>query len=311
MLDVRAYPGVLEPLSRVADITELPASQQELLKRIAGFDAFLTPLTVRTGRHVLQQAPQLLAVATPSTGTDHIDVACARERGVEVISLKCDTEFLRGVTATAELAWALVLAVVRRLPWAFEAARSGDWARDKFRGRQLSGKTLGILGYGRLGRIVGEYGQAFGMRVLACDIRDLTPEPGIEMVSFDRLLKEADALTIHIHLTEETRGLMNAQALRQMKPGSVLINTSRGAILDEQALLAALQDGQLSAAGLDVIDGEWMDDMYSHPLLAYAREHANLVITPHIGGVTWESQSMTFRRCAGKLAEFLEGRRED
>ena len=310
MLDVSAFPSVLDPLGPVADVTEMPASQHDLLGHIAGFDAFLTPLTVRSDREVLDRTNRLLAVATPSTGTDHIDVTCARERGVEVISLKCDTEFLRGVTATAELAWALVLAAVRRVPWAFDAAKSGDWARDRFRGRQLSGKTLGILGYGRLGQMVGEYGKAFRMRVLACDIREVTPEPGVEMVSFSDLLRESDVLTIHVHLTEKTRGLMNTPALQQMKAGAVLINTSRGAVVDETALLAALQSGHISAAGLDVIEGEWRDDIYCHPLLAYAREHANVVITPHIGGVTFESQAMAIRRCAEKLAEFLERRNE-
>ena len=130
------------------------------------------------------------------------------------------------------------------------------------------------------------------------------------MVSFSDLLRESDVLTIHVHLTEKTRGLMNTPALQQMKAGAVLINTSRGAVVDETALLAALQSGHISAAGLDVIEGEWRDDIYCHPLLAYAREHANVVITPHIGGVTFESQAMAIRRCAEKLAEFLERRNE-
>jgi len=164
-------------------------------------------MTLRTDREVLDQATRLRAIATPSTGLDHIDVAYAARKGIRVISLRDETELLDSITATAELAWGLLLAVVRHIPWAFDAAKRGHWARDEFRGHQMSGKTLGVLGYGRLGRMVAEYGKAFRMRVLACDVREMAPEDGVEMVSFETLLRESDILTIHVHLTEETRGI--------------------------------------------------------------------------------------------------------
>ena len=150
---------------------------------------------------------------------------------------------------------------------AFDAAKAGHWARDEFRGHQLSGKTLGILGYGRLGRMAAEYGKAFRMRVLACDVRKVEPAEGVEIVDFERLLRESDVLSIHIHLTEENRGLINTGAFAMLKPGAVLINTSRGAIVDEQAFLEALLSGRLAGAGVDVIEGEWNENLADHPLI--------------------------------------------
>jgi D-3-phosphoglycerate dehydrogenase len=311
MADTAACPDVFAPLAEIgAEVVTLAADQQVLLERIGEFDAYFASLQVRADAQVLSRAPRLRVIATPSTGTDHIDLAAAQQRNIAVLSLKDDTAFLNQLTATAELAWALLLATVRRLPAAVAAAKQGIWGRDQFRGHQLSGKTLGVLGYGRLGRMVAEYGKAFRMRVLACNDTPVSPAALVQMVSFDTLLRESDVLSIHIHLTDRNRKLINRNAIQRMKSGSVLINTSRGAIIDEAALLEALQTGHLAGAGLDVIDGEWEPDLISHPLLRYAREHENLVITPHIGGVTYESQRMAFDHTVQKLRSFLLNNRE-
>jgi D-3-phosphoglycerate dehydrogenase len=305
MADVSEIPDALDSLRQVAEVVSFPIDRQVLCEQIGQFDAYFATLAVRLDREVLQGADRLRAVATPSTGLDHLDLDVLRQRNIAVISLKDDTAFLDRITATAEMAWCLMLAVMRRLPWAFDAARQGHWARDEFRGRQISGKTLGILGYGRLGRMVADYGRAFRMRVLACDARPVRPAPGVELVDFADLLAESEVLSIHIHLTEENRKLINAEAFARMKPNAVLINTSRGAIVDEGALLAALESGRLAGAGLDVIEGEWRDDLDRHPLIAYANSHQNLVISPHLGGVTVESQRMAYARAAHHLAAYL------
>ena len=306
MADVSECPDVLDSLAEVAEVVSLQADQSVLLERISEFDAYLASLQVRVTREVLERAERLRVIATPSTGLDHIDVPFAESRKVVVLSLRHDTEFLDSITATAELAWALLLATVRRLPWAFDAAKAGHWARDEFRGHQLSGKVLGILGYGRLGRIVAEYGKAFRMRVIACDVRQVKPAEGVRLVDFDTLLRESDVLSLHIHLTDENRGIINAEAFAKMKPGAVLVNTSRGAIIDERAFLDALVSGQLAGAGVDVIEGEWDEDLSRHPLIRYANEHENLVISPHIGGVTHESQRMVYEHTVSKLLDYLE-----
>jgi D-3-phosphoglycerate dehydrogenase len=305
MADVAACPDVLKPLEAIGEVIQLPACQELLFDRIHEFDAFVTSLAVETNREVLQNAHKLQAIATASTGLDHIDLGEAQRRGITILSLKNDTEFLSTVTATAELAWGLLLALVRRLPVALAAAREGRWARDQFRGTQLSGKTLGVVGYGRLGKIVAEYGMAFGMKTLVCDVKQLHVPSGVEQVDFDTLLQRSDAVTIHVHLSDETRGLFDETAFRNMKPGAVLINTSRGRLINEAALLAALETGHLAGAALDVIDGEWRKDLDAHPLIRYAKHHENLLISPHIGGVTNESQTMAYGRIVDKLIEFF------
>ena len=305
MMDTSVCPSALDELRRVARVVEEVPEQKLLEDTLGGFDAFLASLYVRVTSDVLERAPLLRVIATPTTGLDHIDVAAAEARGVKILSLKYDTAWLQSITATAELTWALLLAVVRHLPGAVEASRAGDWARDRFRGNQLSGKTLGIVGYGRLGRMVAEYGRAFRMPVLVCDVKPLTTPEGIRQVSFEEVLRNSDVVSIHIHLTPENRNLFDAAALRAMKRGAILLNTSRGLIVDEAALLAALEDGHLGGAGLDVIDGEWNPTLQNHPLIQYSNRRDNLVITPHIGGVTIESQSSSFLHTAAKLQDFI------
>ena len=306
MADTTSCPDVFRKLEDIAEVASLPPDQDTLRRRLRDFDAYFASLHVRADREAMERSPRLRVIVTPSTGTDHIDLDAAAERGIRVLSLKDDPELLERITATAELAWGLLLATVRRLPWAFAAARAGRWARDRFRGHQLSGKTLGVLGYGRLGRMVARYGLAFGMRVLACDVRDVAPENGVTMADFDTLLRESDVLSVHVHLTDGNRGLIGAEALAKMKPGAVLINTSRGAIVDESALLEALRCGRLGGAGLDVICGEWDANLAEHPLVRHANEHEDLVITPHVGGVTFESQRMAMEHAVRKLLKFLE-----
>jgi D-3-phosphoglycerate dehydrogenase len=298
-------PGCLSPLDGVAEVLSLPATPTNLEANLPSCDAYLAGLGVRLTRDLILRCPRLRVVATASTGVDHLDVACLAERGIPLISLKDETDFLDGITSTAEMAWALLLAVVRKLPWSFEAAKRGEWARDRYRGAQLSGLTLGVLGYGRLGRMTAEYGKAFRMRVLACDIRDVALSDGVARADFATLLRESDVLSVHIHLTPENTGLIGRDAFSRMKPGAILINTSRGAIVDEGALLDVLASGRLAGAGLDVIHGEWEPDLREHPLLRYARAHENLVISPHTGGVTVQAQRMALTFTARKLADFL------
>lgn len=302
--------ALLGRLPEVADVEWLPASRELLLARLEEFDAYLAALSVRLERDMIARAAagRLRVVGTPSTGLDHLDLDALAEHGVELLALRGEEALLDRITATAELAWALLLAAVRRVPSAHAAACRGAWARDRFRGRQLSGRTLGVIGVGRLGRMVADYGRAFRMRVLGTDVRPVE-HPGVEMVRLPRLLADADAISVHVHLTPENRGLLGPAEFAAMKPGVVLVNTSRGAILDETALLEALRCGRVAAAGLDVIEGEWRSDLRGHPLIAYARDHENLVITPHVGGVTVESQTMSHAFLADKVAAALERRR--
>ena len=286
-------------------------SRKDILReQLSDADAYFASLEVRITEELLNQAPRLRVIATPSTGTDHIDLKVTAERNIVVLSLKDDRRLLDSITATAELAWGLLLACARQIPLAARAARNGLWGRDLFRGNQIAYKTLGIVGCGRLGSIVAQYARAFRMKVIAYDPY-LDEVPGVEMVGLEELLRRADAISIHVHLNENTRGLIGRTELAAMKSGTVLINTSRGAVIDEEALLHALESGHLASAGLDIIDGEWRSDLQDHPLLAYARSHDNLIVTPHIGGVTYESQSTAFKATAKKLIDFFASENEN
>lgn len=306
MMDIAPHPHVLDGLRRVADVDIVPPDRAALLERIGAYEGYLATLEVRLTAEALDRAARLKVVATPSTGLDHLDLAELEKRGIRLISIKTEYELLDRITATAEMAWALLLAAVRKLPAAHAATMRGRWARDAFRGRQLSGLTLGILGVGRLGAMVAEYGRAFRMRVLGCDTNPRRIVPGVTYVDLDTLLRESDVLTLHIHLTPENTRFIGREAFAKMKDGVVIVNTSRGAVIDEVAFLESLKSGKVGAAGLDVIEGEWRDDLVNHPLVRYAREHDHVVISPHVGGVTRDSQAIVMEFVADRLARALE-----
>jgi D-3-phosphoglycerate dehydrogenase len=294
----------LASMQDIVEITTLPNDRVTVLKAIKEFDACIPALSIRVDREFIDNAVNLKGIFTPSTGLDHIDLEYAKEKNVKVFGMKNDREFLDNVTATAECALGLLLGVVRKLPWGFAAALNGNWARDRYRGHQLSGKTMGILGYGRLGSIMADYAKALRMDVIACDIKKID-NPAIRQVTFSELLNRSDVISIHIHLNQENRHLINSSAFAAMKPGVVIINTSRGAIIDETAFIEALENGRVSAAGLDVIDGEWLEDTTRHPLIQYAAKHENLLISPHVGGVTFESQEMSLAHTLKKVRAFF------
>ncbi len=273
-----------------------------LREALAGYDAVWVRLKHRIDSGSL--VPGLKVIACPVTGLDHIDLeACGRAR-VRVVSLKGEVEFLKGVRATAELTVALTLGLMRRLPAAADSVKRGEWRRDLFRGNELYGKTAGIVGVGRLGSLVAGYFQAFGMRVVGYDVRPAFPSGVFQALSLDALLQESDVVSIHVAYDATTRGLIGAKELATMRRGSVLVNTSRGPVIDEPALLAALESGQLGGAALDVLTGE-PDIDQSHPLVDYARRRENLLIVPHIGGNTIESFEKTELFLASKLLEAL------
>jgi len=306
MVDLTLCPQALDPLREVAEVDHLPIDRRLLLERIGEYDAYFGHTDIQLDREIIDRAERLRVVAGPSTGTDHFDVKLLEERGIDLLSLTQEYELLDTFTATAECAWGLLLACLRRIPAGFEQVRRGNWAREQFTGTQLSQKTLGVLGVGRLGKMVVEYGKAFRMRVLGCDLKPFSI-PGVSQADFDTLLRESDVISIHVHLNDSTRGLISREAFEKMKNGVVLINTSRGAIIDEGAFVANLESGKVAAAGIDVIHGEWMADITQHPLVQYAQTHDNLVISPHFGGATAESIAGARIFTAEKLARYLAG----
>ena len=300
---------LLEKWQSFADIVTVnPEQLGSIPALLPDFDVYLATFGVKiSADDIAKAASRLKMVATPTTGSDHLPVDEIRKRGIRFYTLRESPALLDKVSSTAELCWGLLLALVRHIVPASQDVLAGNWRRELFRGTQLSGKTLGIIGYGRLGRIVARYGRAFGMRVLANDIRDgIVPEEGVELCPLEELLKQSDVVSIHIHLDESTRGFFSEKLFAQMKKGAVLLNTSRGGILDETALLKALDCGRLAAAGLDVLENEWAGGLASSPLVNYAAAHDNLLITPHCGGASLDAQKMTFAEMLRNVHGFLK-----
>ena len=295
-------------LQTLGELTEEACDRTRLLEVIPDVDV----LIVRLGHHIdeefFQCAKRLKVIVTATTGLNHIDLDAARAKNVQVLCLRGEREFLDTLTATAELTWALLLGLVRRVASAHQHVITGGWDRDKFRGRQLKNKVLGIIGYGRLGSIVAEYGRAFRMRVLACDPFVGKMPDWVERVELDALLHRSDVISLHVNFNETTKGLLGDAAFARIKHGSVLINTSRGELLDEHAMLGALESGRLAGAALDVLAGEALKDPVwpeNSPVWHYARTHDNLLLLPHVGGATLESMEETEIFMAKKLVEFF------
>jgi D-3-phosphoglycerate dehydrogenase / 2-oxoglutarate reductase len=291
-----------------------------LLSSVRDVDALWVRLRHTIDAEVMDRAPRLRLIATPTTGLNHVDLDEAARRGIRVISLRGETDFLDSIHATSEHTLALILALLRHVPAATLHVTEGGWNRDLFRGRELHGKTAGVVGYGRIGRMVAVCLQALGMKVVATDpaVNHATSGsvPGdtasnIELVPLATLLARADLVTLHVALSEKTRDFFGASEFARMKPGAWFINTSRGELIDEEALLQALLDGRIAGAALDVLRGENSSGMSAHPLVHYAGTHENLLITPHVGGCTSESMQATEEFLAEKVVAALTSLAEE
>jgi D-3-phosphoglycerate dehydrogenase / 2-oxoglutarate reductase len=292
-LEPEAYPAdVLDRLREAGQVDLLGGADRETVLRQlreAHYDAVFTRIGCRIDRAVFERQPTLRFVVTPTTGLDHVDMEEAECRGIRVVSLAGETAFLNTVASTAEHTWALLLALARRLPALAAGVHAGEWRRAGSLVEELEGKTLGIIGCGRLGRMTARYGHAFGMRVLGHD-RDpahCAALPHAESRPLDELLGSSDVVSLHIPGTRENHGFLDAARIGRMRPGALLVNTARGEVVDEAALLEALESGRLGGAALDVLAGDASWDGAvppGHTLVDYARRHDNLLITPHVGG---------------------------
>ncbi len=285
---------------------ELPPPREELLQRVAGIDGLLSLLTDRVDDELLDAAgPQLKVVSNFAVGFDNIDVPACTRRGIPVGNTP-------GVLTetTADLAFALLMAVARRLPEAYDYVRAGrwqTWGPLLLLGRDINGATLGIVGFGRIGREMANRARGFGMRVLYHDPHPATPdeesELGARSVEMDRLLSESDFVSLHTNLSSETHHLLDAAAFARMKPGTIVINTSRGPVIDHEALYDALKSGHLFGAGLDVTDPEPL--RADHPLLTLP----NCLVVPHIASASEATRDRMAEMAAANLLAGLRGER--
>ncbi|HEX9969831.1 MAG TPA: phosphoglycerate dehydrogenase [Acidimicrobiales bacterium] len=257
-------------------------TREELLAAVGGVDALVVRSATRVDAEVLEAGRHLKVVGRAGIGLDNVDVAAATRRGVMVVNAPQSN-----ILSAAEHTMALLLAQARNVPQAHAALKAGKWERSKWEGVELHGKTLGVIGLGRIGALVAQRALAFGMRLMAYDpfvSADRARQLGIELVAtIEELVATADFLTIHVSKTPETMGLVNKDLLAKAKPGIRIVNAARGGIIDEDALAEAVRSGQVAGAGLDVFAEE---PTTSSPLF----ELDPVVVTPHLGASTAEAQ---------------------
>jgi len=300
----------LDPVREACEVDlwteELPPPRDELLRRVAGVDGLLSLLTDAVDDELLDAAgAQLKVVSNFAVGFDNIDVeACTRRRIPAGNTPGVLTE------TTADLAFALLMSAARRIPEGVDHVRDGrwlTWGPMLLMGVDVHGATLGIVGFGRIGREMARRARGFGMRILYQDVHPATAEDEAELgarrVEMDELLSESDFISLHVNLTDETHHLIDADALRAMKPTAVLVNTSRGPVVDPDALESALRGGEIFAAGLDVTDPEPLSS--DHPLVALP----NCIVVPHIASASRVTRGKMAAMAAANLLSGVRGER--
>jgi phosphoglycerate dehydrogenase-like enzyme len=282
------------------DVFDRKLADDEVAARLAPYDilSLVRERTVLPGS-VISSLPNLKFIAATGPHNRTIDFSATQERGITV---SCTSDMGLGGAATAELAWGLILCCLRKIPAEDRDLRRGIWQNTL--GFSLYGKTLGLLGVGRIGATMARIGQAFGMRVIAWS-PNLTDEravaAGAQRVSKDTLFRESDVVSIHLVLGERSRGIVGGTELRAMKRSAYLINTARGPLVREADMIAALRDGAIAGAGLDVYDHEPLRP--DHPLRALP----NVILTPHLGYVTEEIMRQFYQETVENIAAFLDG----
>ncbi len=275
-------------------------SHDELLEAIARYHGLIVRSRTKVTREIIEAGKELKVIARAGVGVDNIDVRAATERRIPVVNAPAAP-----TTSVAELTLGHMLALVRHIPKADASMKGGRWEKRALMGVELKGKTLGLIGIGRIGAEVCRLCRAFGMEVIAYDpylTAERISELGAEKVELGELLERADFISIHVPLTPETRGMIDIDALRRMKPTAYLINCARGGVIDEGDLVKALREGMIAGAALDVFAEE---PPIGSPLL----ELDNVVLTPHLGGSTKEAQIRASIDAAEGVIAALDGKR--
>lgn len=291
---------IIEKLESHGEVIYLPTvSNQSLKKMIYDKDILIIRSRTKVSSDLLRHAKHLKAVITATHGTDHIDVAELKKKGIKFYNIAEQTN------AVAEMVFALLLAMFRNLFSAISSMKRGEWKKGELTGTELSGKSIGIIGYGRIGRRVAEIAsKGFKMRVLAYDTyltmeaKQHAVENDVQLIGFRELLENSDIISVHLPLTEETQNLIDYPEFALMKNGVYLLNLSRGDIINEEALLEALEKGKVTKAALDVFAEE---PPTNKKLIA----HKNLVATPHIAGQTIESRISTGQKIIEIVAKIV------
>jgi len=245
----------------------------------------------------------LKVINTCSTGLNHIDTDYCKNNKIDVWSLKEDYELINDLPSTSELAFGLMMSLMRNIPKSFHSVKDGNWDYEPYVGHQIKGKTIGVIGYGRLGKIMCQLFDGWGVELLCTDPYGSGLNTTVKGVSIDELLEKSDVVFLHTHVTDETRGMVDEEFLSKMKQDSYLINTARGELVDEIAIIESIKIGHLKGYGTDVIKDEFGDIENSELVEFSINPNNNVVITPHIGGMTIEGQTKAYLWAIDKFKE--------
>lgn len=289
-------------LKRKYDVDVSELSAEELLASIDGYDALIVRSRTKVTANVIGNAARMKVIGRAGVGVDNIDVATATLRKIAVVNAPAASS-----VSVAELTMGMMISLARRIPQADKSMKDGKWEKKRFEGSELHGKTLGLVGSGRIGAEVAARAKAFGMSVIAYDPY-LSPEVardrGIKLVDLDTVLSTSDFISIHAALTDETLGMIGADQLAKVKPGAFIVNCARGQIVQEEALVQALKSNRIAGAALDVYEKEPPTDS---PFLSFE----NVVLTPHLGASTHEAQRRAGAVVADQVDKVLSGQRPE
>lgn len=280
-------PEVVSELRKLGNVQDAP---KDLKAALADADALIVRSATKVTDELLQSAPKLKVVARAGVGLDNVDKAACEKRGIRVVNTPGASS-----NSVAELALGMMLGFARRIPKADSSMKAGQWLKKELTGTELQGKTLGVVGLGRIGSLLAMKANALGMNILYCDLNSSTLG---KKVNLEELFSSSDYISLHVPLTEQTKDMVDAAMLSRMKRNAVLINTARGGLVDEEALYAALKEGRIAGACLDVYPSE----PYSGKLC----QLPNAVLTPHIAGSTAEAQARIGQELIEKLKSELK-----
>jgi D-3-phosphoglycerate dehydrogenase / 2-oxoglutarate reductase len=304
---LKHLPEVFKTLCCQHSVIYRPALTENELKRVLEHEKDIDALFVNPNKQTYKLSRSVLMgssvrlINSASTGLNHIDLQACVDFNITVLSLKTDSSLIDTLPSTAELAFGLMLSLLRKIPTSYDSVKEGHWDYLNFVGRQAAGLTIGIIGYGRLGRLMAKYCAAFDMNVLVYD--PYKSSDSFPVVSLSELAAKSDVISLHVHVTTETEDLIDHAFLKQVIRKPYLINTSRGDIVNEEAVVESLAARSISGYATDVLKNEF-DLIADSPVLNAAKNGLPIIITPHTGGMTWEGQTRAYSWAIDKFNHY-------
>jgi D-3-phosphoglycerate dehydrogenase len=302
---IKHIEGVFNMLSKNFDVVYKPEIAKDDLNSLLREDAQIQGIYTNPNKQsfVINESvlkdTAIRVICTASTGTNHIDINFCDSNNIDVISLTKDMQTIEKITSTAEHAFSLMMSMIRNIPSSFESVKRKEWDYEKYIGRQVDNLAIGILGYGRLGKMMARFCDAFNMEIFVCD--PYVKVENFKQVGFNEMMEKSDIISLHVHLNDETNHMINSNSLDLCRRSPYIINTSRGAVANEYDIIRALREKKISGYATDVLENE-LGDIEKSPLIEKANQF-NIVITPHIGGMTREGQKIAYTRVAQVLID--------